>query len=355
MWAFDRALRIGRLALLNLPSFKASAKYNAEADVIRVEVPVRSGIRPRPGTYYFVYTMNGLKFWESHPFTLSSWNLGPTSATTQASADTGASTRTLSFIIRPYDSFTKRLRNSILSKQHAENGASNSDTPIRMVVEGPYGSQHDLRHYNSALLVVGGMGITVALGHLHALNEALNKNEPVPLTRVHLVWAVRDVALFRDVYEHELAPWLSSSRLAGEIELRVDIYVTQNSEKMALPEMAAPLKTSEDDSAGTKITNAEISLKQEDNSQTSSVTGDDAPSTVPTSFSIPSNVTIFKNRPFVHDVVLESAQSGCSGGQKLAVVCCGPGSMADDTRAAVVRALAHGHDGLDFYPESFNW
>lgn len=68
-------------------------------------------------------------------------------------------------------------------------------------------------------------------------------------------------------------------------------------------------------------------------------------------------VRVFYQRPEILQVVTEAIAKHESGGGvgRLAVVSCGPGRMAEDARAAVVKMLGEGHDALDFFPESFNW
>ena len=162
MWCFDRALRIGRLISLNLPKLEATATYNREANTIRVTVPTRKLLRPRPGTYYFVYFFHGIKPWESHPFTMKSW------ASRQSENDSRPR-QVLEFIVRPHNGLTAGLRKHLLLGSMEGNGATFIRS-IKIAVEGPYGTPCDISQSSSILFIVGGNGITVALSHLQALH-----------------------------------------------------------------------------------------------------------------------------------------------------------------------------------------
>jgi ferredoxin-NADP reductase len=339
IWRFDRTLRIVRVVLLNntTGSTKAVATYNSNANVIRLTLPISGLVEPRPGAHYYIYVFNGLRFWESHPFTLSSWKRAgqaeaetsnPTSlnivhsvqdikepqapdspavsALGYSSLSSGsAGQTTLSFIIRPYDGFTSQLRRSIASHESPSN--------LRVLIEGPYGHTHNFTAYESILFIVGGAGVTAALSYLCDLSKKDSKQQS---HSIELVWSVHQYHLFNDVFAHELSSWLE--RFHGR--LRLSIFITGQT---AAPNPAGGIEDT-------------MTKKSEDPMAAGQGT-----------------ITTHFGRPVIGDLVLNRARE--ASGYKMAILACGPAQMADDTRAGVVRALAEGCHWVDYFPESFGW
>ena len=61
-----------------------------------------------------------------------------------------------SFVIRPHDSFTDRLSNLVQRRQVTNPAGNALGASLRMLLEGPYGHDIDLKQYESLLFVVGG-------------------------------------------------------------------------------------------------------------------------------------------------------------------------------------------------------
>jgi predicted ferric reductase len=178
VWSSDRLARVVRLVVLNIPYRKSIVSYDSDADVIRLDVPKPKLLRPRPGTYYYIYVLHGLKCWESHPFTLSSWSEGYAGDIgSDGKEEIPKSKMYLSFLIRPHDSFTSRLRKLMLQRQ-STNTSKASGAALRVLLEGPYGHHINLKQYDSLLFVVGGTGITVALSHLCDLSQVWGHTRP---------------------------------------------------------------------------------------------------------------------------------------------------------------------------------
>lgn len=348
VWCFDRSLRIGRLVSLNFPTLQATASYNRAANAIRVKVPVRKLLCPQPGTYFYVYLINGFKSWESHPFTLASWE-------SKQLENRSKSHYELTFLIQPHSGFTARLR------EHIQQGPEAHDPTLtkslRIAIEGPYGTPYNIQKYSSALLIIGGSGITVALSHLRALREGLLKSNQSPtsmtLHSVRLIWAVRNAALFHDVYQKELLDWCVPFSLATQVSFRMDVHLTGDHD-ITIDSQDIPNRT--------EPKSGDVSLH--DNKDTcviepeSPVPGmspafNEGSSKSPTQCA--ENVHIVKYRPAVHDLILNCAQEWDAKSDKMAVICCGPGSMVDDGREAVVTAVGMGYNEIEFHPEMFNW
>lgn len=339
MCAFDRALRYGRILFINRFTTKSTAQYIEAANIIKVTIPIRDIIRPKPGTYYYIYMLSGLKIWECHPFTLSSWEKSKTTNTND-----GGGTSTLTFMFGVYNGFTRRVRDRFgVDYTHSENGnvSEKSHKSIRSVIEGPYGRGHTLSGYASVLFIVGGLGVTVALSHLQALLESAASNEDMQTRRIHVVWSVREEELLQKVYEQDLAHWRRSD-VARKFDMRLDAYVTGDGHipSTAMMEMGSHLPVDKE------VVSDETDLGL---SKDSGILNQDADP------SITFHKKIFRHRPRVYDIVHEAAEACAIPEENLAVVSCGPGALADDVRDAVVKTLGRGYTALDLFPETFTW
>jgi predicted ferric reductase len=215
----DRVGRVGRLVWLNgglLVGRKGILRYDEAAGLAILEVPIEVRRRVRAGEYYFMYVLHGWGFWESHPFTVASWEVGDVNQPV------------LKFLIRPYDGFTQRLAG--LARQ---GGGANK---VRVLIEGPYGPAQDLSTYDEMVFIVGGSGVAVALAYLtdyfsrlggHAGNTILYRAR-----RIHIVWAVRTVAMYDNVWHHHIIPLIehdTNIAAASVTQVHFSVYITQPS------------------------------------------------------------------------------------------------------------------------------
>ena len=175
VWALDRGLRLLRLICCNLQvrfSKKVIsrtytiASYSKESDVIRLDVRTDSFLAtPAAGQFYYLYQPTTWQGYENHPFTLGAWSsssIGSDEAGSSLLRSTGthddfdeedgafsASKRqshgqTLTFWIRPYDGWTKRLRDSCLA-------SPTHTTSPTIILEGPYGHHCPIATFGSVL------------------------------------------------------------------------------------------------------------------------------------------------------------------------------------------------------------
>ncbi|GIK05003.1 hypothetical protein Aspvir_009102 [Aspergillus viridinutans] len=256
IWISDRVLRLIRIVYCNLhvglgshSRFQCTecvATYDEAADIIRLELIPAPGLQPAPGQYYFLYQPFRLTGWESHPFTLGSWSyedgaprapcprmksdFGDVSeipllpGTPSSNSDYGSIDKladlperklALHFWIRPYDGWTRHLRDQCLQ------------SPTRRIqpnilLEGPYGEQCPLWKYESILLIAGGTGIAAAIPYIqdHIIRSSIGETSTQD---IHLVWTARQPALMRDIAGRELKQAL------GREVFRVSFYVTSES------------------------------------------------------------------------------------------------------------------------------
>ncbi|OBS22593.1 hypothetical protein FPOA_08929 [Fusarium poae] len=225
IWMLDRIIRAARVIAFNPKFWETSAliTYNEDAHMIRVVVPVSSSFyKIEPGTFYYLTVLDRWNFWESHPFTVASVSepesyslsdraplLGHISYTPdEMGLEYEKSQREMTFLIRPYDSFTSRL------KQYTEKEQP-KPAKVRVMIDGPYGKTLPLEQFDKILFIVGGSGIAVPLSYLDKLTSSAK------MVEIH--WAVRQSALAEDVLDHEL------SDVLDYIQVRVSIYVTGTS------------------------------------------------------------------------------------------------------------------------------
>ena len=110
IWGFDRAVRYARMVYCNLhvkfgkgfiSTTSSTVTYSAESDLIRVEMyPASQTLKPGPGQHYYLYQPVTLRGWENHPFTMGCYE----------NATSKEESSKLIFYIRPYDGWTRRLR-----------------------------------------------------------------------------------------------------------------------------------------------------------------------------------------------------------------------------------------------------
>ncbi|KAF7169015.1 hypothetical protein CNMCM5623_001868 [Aspergillus felis] len=260
IWISDRALRLIRIVYCNLhvqlgfysrfQRTECVATYDNAADIIRLKLTPGSALQPASGQYYFLYQPFRLTGWESHPFTLGSWSYQdgappapgsrtksdcsdvteipllpgtPSSSSDYGSIDTAADLpehrMALHFWIRPYDGWTRRLRDQCLQS------LTRTIQP-NILLEGPYGEQCPLWKYESVLLIAGGTGIAAAVPYIqdHVIRSSTGQTSTQD---IHLVWTARQSALMRDISGRELKQALRRK------DFRVSFYVTSESMSQA--------------------------------------------------------------------------------------------------------------------------
>ncbi|KAJ5311898.1 hypothetical protein N7508_002728 [Penicillium antarcticum] len=347
IWVIDRSLRIMRLCYCNIhvslshkglmKTTVTSMTYDERTDVVRMEVtPGASSLHPLPGQYYFLYQPFRLTGWESHPFTIAAWSyetgdhssLTPTSLRhpgnlsevshmpllSGSSSDQAPLTilgdaspggkepqrLKLIFWVRPYDGWTRHLRQKCLS-------APSLATETNVLLEGPYGDTFPIWRYESVLIIVGGTGIASAVpyiqDHLRRSVQDWERDSQSEKTRVRdieLVWTARQAAFIRDVSCREL-------------------------------------KTAFD---------------RDDFSASFYTTGD---STTCTENLNELELNIQRGRPHLQSLIMSRAADASSAGSSLVILVCGPPGMADEARAATHLAMRQGYRSIKFVEESFTW
>ncbi|OLN92815.1 Ferric/cupric reductase transmembrane component 2-like protein 4 [Colletotrichum chlorophyti] len=234
IWLGDRLLRMSRTISFN-PRFWntfALATYDSTSNIIRLSIPYSTSYyKPQPGTYYYLHVLSDKRFWESHPFTMartttnehfvrkSSSEQTPLLVTGDRDQEPVSEVElqpkrggpSMTFLIRPYDSFTARLR---------DDAAASWPQParLRVLVEGPYGHTQPFDQFDNLLFIVGGSGVVVPLAYLASLTASSSKTRSIKV-----VWAVRELSFADEVLRQDIEDACDSGKLS------VDVYVTQQS------------------------------------------------------------------------------------------------------------------------------
>ncbi|KAE8334865.1 hypothetical protein BDV24DRAFT_156522 [Aspergillus arachidicola] len=323
-----------------------------EADVIRLDIQAGGSIRPLPGHYFHLYQLFGWHGWENHPFIVGAYTApSPTSLLTSSSNTqqgphymTGAlnemnpfiSTTTeiftqgtqssttdpalgnLAFWIRPYNGWTKRLKDQCLSSSSSDDSAENGcyRTSIPISLEGPYGHTLPLHHYGTVLKIVGGTGIATAVSYIHDHGSRLSKtgsrvsgDTKTQTSNLTLVWACRG---------HEFKEQLCGRELTGALELE-GFTGRFHCTKGCNSHCAADDKNGE--------------------------------------------LRIERGRPNIENIIHGAATEAQIARHKMSVLTCGSPPMSYEVRRNVHSILKKGYEGIEYFEEansceltlSFGW
>jgi len=329
VWVLDRVLRLLRLVSCNIQvrlgkqvirRTRTIASYSTESDVVRLDVKTDSLlVQPTAGQFYYLYQPSAWQGYENHPFTLGAWSL-ESSASDEAGSSLmqhtdaphefdqsesdlrhSCGTQTLTFWIRPYDGWTKRLRDECLKS------STRSSAPT-ILLEGPYGHHCPTSSFDSVLLIAGGTGIASAVPYILE-HMPLSKAGRTNTTHIHLLWTARQASFIQEVFAHELRT------TAQRDDFSADLFFTRQSE--------SPKDTEEDFQ-----------------------TQDDEVLEMP---------ELQYGRPDMAAAIAKAATRAEMTGTKVAVLVCGPPAMADEARLAVHRSLKRGCHSVEYFEESFGW
>ncbi|KAM3455216.1 hypothetical protein NHJ6243_008622 [Beauveria neobassiana] len=217
LWVVDRAVRLVRVLVFKPKSWstRASVTYDVSSNIVRLLIPAGEKMyKVRPGTFYYLSVLDVARSWESHPFTVATVRRGdsqveqaPLLGTATEALDVEetegkivSEPACMTFLIRPYDSFTERLKDLAAGKQEP--------STVRVLVDGPYGHTLPLQRFSHVVFIVGGSGVVLPLSYLNLVtNEA--ENQP----SVDIRWAVREPAFARDVLINEMSDAFSNERI----------------------------------------------------------------------------------------------------------------------------------------------
>jgi ferredoxin-NADP reductase len=353
IWSFDRFLRLVRQAYCNLRvkfnrdvrgTTKTIATYNSDSDVITLQVlPASSLLKPAAGQHYYIYQPLSWKGWENHPFTLGGWSSTSSAPESRSSSgspvgkdieqgvihaknattantrglDHSSGDRSLTFWIRPFDGWTRSLRDKCKASPDGQISPG-------LFIEGPYGHSEPLHSFEALLLISGGTGVAAVLPYVQEHIERVQSGSTTRTKTIHFVFAARQAAYVKQIYQNS---WQEASKYEG---MTAELYATQKSVSDPEPESKVskeltPISPISVDSVGSEVWHNN---------------------------GMPD---IHHRRPDIMASVLEFAKScQAQGLREAAVMVCGPAGMADEARLAIMKAgrkVVH----LNYFEESFGW
>ncbi|KAB8256537.1 ferric reductase like transmembrane component-domain-containing protein [Aspergillus pseudonomiae] len=320
IWGFDRTVRLVRIAYCNLnvrfgkqfvSTSQSTVHYCEASDLIKVEVyPASTTLTPRAGQHYYLYQPVSLKGWENHPFTLGAYVL-----TQDKNSEQG---NKLIFYIRPYDGWTRRLRDLCRKSQ--------VDIRLSLLLEGPYGSTAALHTCESILMIVGGTGIAAAVPYI--IEHVSRAKEGTTRTvRIQLVWSARSTEMYSQVFCDELSTLLHHEDIATT-------YFCTNKASLDLE-----MKAGSGDEPGESPMSS--TLDDKEGNVASSVRN--------------GTVRFLSGRPDVGGIIKAEVQEAKISSGRLAVLTCGPAQMADDCRQTVYEVMKDGFQDIEYHEEAFGW
>ncbi|GLA65106.1 hypothetical protein AtubIFM56815_002917 [Aspergillus tubingensis] len=260
-----------------------------------IDIEAPSHLTPKPGQHYFLSQPVSVHCLENHPFALGAY--------AQASCRLPKEKGKLAFYVRPYNGWTKLLRDRCIK-------ADDTIHPL-LFLEGPYGHTAPLHTFDTVLLIAGGTGIAATLPYILDYAAQL-KRQTTKTTRVHLIWTARPKSMFSIVFTEELSHVLECEGV------KVSFFCT-----------------------GSAPVSPIVSAKEVDvGSETKSPGAD---------------IHFYDGRPDIRGAVETEAGMAHDCSTRLAVVCSGPGMMADECRLAVYEAMKRGCRELRYFEEAFTW
>ncbi|ANB15854.1 Fre2p [Sugiyamaella lignohabitans] len=293
IWGFDRLLRWVRI-IWSGPTSKAQVTLH-EGNVIEYKIDYSRRWKYYPGSYAFIHVLRPNCFWQSHPFTLT---ISP------KQEEEGK----LVLFTRVKKGFTQKTRDYLLTQP-------NHTARLPVLLEGPYGHHHPVQHYETVVLVAGGIGITGVYPYADELIRKTGKNQ-----KIVFVWAIADerpLEWFADQLDH-LA---SDSRV--DVKIHIGNLESSSSSIVEIAESPNPQDKEKDVSETTRQAS-----------------------------SLPSIIPRVCGRPNMHSIVNQTVSEA---GNSIAFVCCGPHEMNDDVRKAITDKLVDSPVRIDYFEESFGW
>ena len=364
-WAWDRLVRLLKVAYYNLPTrSSAHAELIPGTDAIMLTIFPGRGWAPQPGQHTFLYFPSLKRFWENHPFTILDWGCSSPSAqhdttdsistssnqtpdkeaitnkneaTVQAQSSPNPQTQFyIRCLFRAHKGTTSTLHTSLL----------NHPLPtLPTFSEGPYGTlpaptKSLLRHADKILCIAGGIGITFATGfvkqfaHERSLtspsSSAQKSRDLFPRCKEFvLAWTVREPELL-DCGRERFLPALEAGGL-DDGSLRYKFFLTGGRREEDLDSQTA-------------------SSSRAKEIDTDAILPEKAPQVSTTHYDL---VTLNSGRRM--DVAsLVATESNVGLDARVVVLVCGPGGLADEVRFQVVCRARQGVL-VDLIEEGFEW
>lgn len=293
--------------------------------MLRIDVQACSkNLHLTPGQYYFIYQPFALRGWENHPFSLGAYAQAPSPPVTGAatpnrmqncSTQEGPASTTLTFWARPRNGWTRRLRDSCTA------APSHSLTPY-VLLEGPYGRRKPLHSFDTVILVAGGTGIAAVVPYIldHAARSSGSRGKTVT-SKMRLVWASKQATFMKRLCAQELSGMLHRS------DFEASLFVTGGAGDEEPSTGYATDKVTEEGKGDEKERVTEQAA----------------------------GVEIKYGRPAIRQLVADAADEALANGTRIALLVCGPATMADEARTVVHAVMQKGYRHVEYIQEYYRW
>ncbi|KAF5092170.1 hypothetical protein D0Z00_004704 [Geotrichum galactomycetum] len=317
IWAFDRFVRLGRVAYNGIcisdgKLFKSNIGPDGiENSVFKLSIKASSAWTYKPGSHVYLHVFNPLTFWQSHPFTVYH-SPNPSKA------------GELILCAKTHKGLTRAMARDFASYP---NGYKEG---FAVGLDGPYGHQHNLDHYDTVIFIAGGIGVTATYSYAaDMVSNGLASHTNFDAEKQGVAGGRPQHVIFVWITRNESAlDWFGSEIkfLANSGEVDVELYVTDQ------PPTAAAAMDEKKQLAGSM----------------SSCSTD----IVPKPGSSDKPYAIRGGRPDIEELVATSIRGSIGS---TAVMVCGPTGISDSARQAVTRHLGAGAGRVDYFEEAFSW
>ncbi|KAK9463923.1 ferric reductase like transmembrane component-domain-containing protein [Lipomyces oligophaga] len=204
------------------------------------------------------------------------------------------------FVAQAQHGMTRYLHNRV-SKM------PNKEGDISILLEGWYGEQYPIRKYDTVLLIAGGVGITAMACAALDLNKHTRNGQ-----HVILVWVVRGQENLKWAYDQ-----IDQLCATGHVDVRI---YARGCESPVKEKHFDPDSTEDD---------------QSENSEYWKGASID-----------------YKERPVIQELIHTTIMEAPTN---VAVVACGPSTLADECRQAVVADVKNGNGYVDYFEDVYTW
>ncbi|KAK9480963.1 ferric reductase NAD binding domain-containing protein [Lipomyces japonicus] len=208
------------------------------------------------------------------------------------------------FVAKKHAGLTHKIHSSV-------DKLENKVDTVSVWIEGPYGDSYPLHRYETVLLVAGGIGITAIMSYVIDLKRRDAQQHVI------VYWMVREQSAIKWVKEQ-----LEEVTSGSFIEFH--IYVTGENNEI--------IEKNNDFSESSTSASSSASINNEKSGRNYSIH--------------------FNERP---NVQLLIADTVFSANGSVAIVSCGPGSLADTCRAAATENVDKGVGKVDYFEDAFSW
>ncbi|KAK9311178.1 ferric reductase NAD binding domain-containing protein [Lipomyces starkeyi] len=203
--------------------------------------------------------------------------------------------------------FVAKAHKGLTSKIHKSVTKQNGNDEVSVWIEGPYGDSYPIERYETVLLIAGGIGITAIMSY------ALDLKRRNTQQHVTLYWMARGQDSLRWVQDQ-----LQELAEGGLIDTH--IYVSRKTE--------------------------EVNEKNQSESESTSI------GEFPEKNQAVVSHMNYAQRPDIRSVIWNTVLKAEGS---VAVVSCGPGSLADVCRKAVAENVDKGKVCVDYFEHAFSW